>query len=129
MSALRIFIWKNYETGEVYNVDILSHHRGHVATYCAPTLKEVIAEWRKYRYATDVKYVVAGFCDQTHWYLADPDWAACGTCGPYGSIVHSEAVLFDTLEEAQKAKEIFDTDAWIEVVSHVEEFQSREDTW
>jgi hypothetical protein len=87
-----------------------------------------------------MKYVVAVPADQTWGYLTDTE-------GDF-TIVHAEALLFDTKEEADALKARLDARVyehwlkkpfvpkwpsdgwyWVEEVADVEEFKARPDTW
>jgi hypothetical protein len=71
------------------------------------------------------QYVVATVCDQTWAYFAplDPGEARHGI-----SIVHAEALLFPSLEDARQLADQ-DDQCWVEVVIDETEFWARPDTW
>lgn len=73
-----------------------------------------------------MKYAICiGPLDQTFGYVP-ANWPNSDY-----TIVHSEAMLLDTREEAQKFIDMFPTDGFaiIEEVVDEAEFRSREDTW
>lgn len=67
-----------------------------------------------------MKWAVVCKLDQTYAYLSVE-------YGP-STVVHAQALLFDTEQEAERVRVVRHYD-WLEPVEDEREFRSREDTW